>query len=97
MSQINLNKKTFVLLENSENGEVNSETLFDYKQEGTLITAKYSGETIIKGAIIGQLIASELFMVYHCITTSNELKAGKSIAQVFTNSEGRIELYLKWE
>ena len=36
MSQINLNNKTFVLLENSENGEVNSETGFIYKQEGTL-------------------------------------------------------------
>ena len=53
MSQINLNNKTFVLLKNSENEEVNSETLFDYKQEDTLVTAKYSGGTIIKSALIG--------------------------------------------
>ena len=49
MSQINLNNKTFILLENSENGVVNSETRFDYKQEGTLVTANYSGGTVIKG------------------------------------------------
>ena len=97
MSQINLNNKTFVLLENSENGEVNSETQFDYKQEGTLVTANYSGGTVLKGSIIGQLIAAELLMLYHCITSSNELKAGKAIAQVSTNSDGRIELHLKWE
>ena len=63
MYLINLNNKTFVLLENSENIEVNSETLFDYKQEDTLVTAKYSGGTIIKSALIGQLIDSELLMV----------------------------------
>jgi len=97
MSQINLNKKTFVLLENSENGVVNSETRFDYKQEGTLVTANYSGGTVIKGTIIGQLIAFDLFMLYHCITSSNELKAGKATAQVSTNSNGRIELHLKWK
>ena len=52
MSQINLNNKTFILLENSENGVVNSETRFDYKQEGTLVTANYSGGSVIKGTII---------------------------------------------
>ena len=36
-------------------------------------------------------------MLYHCITSSNELKAGKANAQVLTNSDGRIELHLKWE
>ena len=89
MPQINLNNKTFILLENSENGEVNSETYFHYKQQGTLVTADYSGGTVIKGSLVGQLIASELLMLYHCITTSNELKAGKATAQLTTNSEGR--------
>ena len=36
-------------------------------------------------------------MLYHCITSLNELKAGKANAQVLTNSDGRIELHLKWE
>ena len=97
MPQINLNNKTFILLENSENGEVNSETCFQYKQKGTLVTADYSGGTVIKGSLVGQLIASELLMLYHCVTTSNELKAGKATAQLTTNSEGRIELHLQWE
>jgi len=38
-----------------------------------------------------------LLMLYHCITTSNELKAGKATAQLTTNSDGRIELHLQWE
>ena len=97
MSQINLNNKTFVLLENSENGQVNKETLFEYKQEANLVTAEYSGGSILKGAIIGRLQGSELSMLYHCITSSNDLKAGKAIAQVSTNIDGKIELRLKWE
>jgi len=76
---------------------VNSETCFHYKQQGTHVTADYSGGTVIKGSLVGQLIASELLMLYHCITTSNELKAGKATAQLTTNSDGRIELHLQWE
>jgi len=36
-------------------------------------------------------------MLYHCITSSNELKAGRATVQVSSNSNGRIELHLKWE
>ncbi|MDB9835560.1 hypothetical protein OAC51_01510 [Flavobacteriaceae bacterium] len=97
MSQINLNNKTFVLLENSENGEVNCETLFNYKQHGTLVTADYSGGPILEGVIIGQFQGSELTMLYQCKTKKKELKAGKATAQVSTNSNGRIELHMKWE
>jgi len=71
------------------------ETLFVYKQVGAVVTIDYSCTTVIKVTIIGQLIASELFMLYHCITTSIEPKARKLIAQVSTNSDGRIELHLK--
>ena len=44
MSQINLNNKTFILLENSENGEVNSETCFHYKQQVRLLLQTIQAE-----------------------------------------------------
>ena len=51
MSGFNFNNKTFSLIENSENGKVNSETIFKYKQEGHLVTADYYGGIIKYGKI----------------------------------------------
>lgn len=40
---INYNGRTFVSIENTANGEVSSQTSFEYKQEGNIISATYSG------------------------------------------------------
>ena len=40
MKTYNLNNKKFVLLENSNNGEVNSTTIFEYQQKEDLVTAQ---------------------------------------------------------
>lgn len=97
MKNINLNNKTFSLIENSKNGETNSETIFKYKQEGNLVTADYYGGTIKYGKIIAHLKHDKLNMLYQCITTDNKLKAGKAVADIFFNEIGKIKLTLNWE
>ncbi len=97
MGKINFNNKTFLLVENSENGKVNSNTIFKYQQNGNLVTADYSGGTIKYGKIIAHLVDDKLHMLYQCFTTNNELKAGKAIANVSINTLGKIKLTLNWE
>jgi len=97
MSAFNFNNKTFSLIENSENGTVNSETLFHYKQEGNLVTADYYGGSIKYGKIIAHLSNKTLDMLYQCITTENELKAGKAIAKISLTDNKKIKLALNWE
>jgi hypothetical protein len=46
MPGFNFHNKTFSLIENSENGKVNSETIFKYQQDGSLVTADYFGGDI---------------------------------------------------
>jgi hypothetical protein len=36
-------------------------------------------------------------MLYQCLTTANELKAGKAQAKISFTSEGKIKLHLNWE
>ena len=96
MSEFNFNNKTFSLLENSENGKVNSETIFKYKQEGNLVTADYKGGTIKYGKIIAHLSNNSLNMLYQCITTENELKAGQAIAEISLTKDNKIKLKLNW-
>ncbi|WP_303318500.1 hypothetical protein Q4Q34_04105 [Flavivirga abyssicola] len=97
MAEFNFNNKTFFLIENSENGKVNSETIFKYKQKGNLVTADYYGGTIKYGKIIAHLKNDKLDMLYQCITTENELKAGKAVAQISVTSSNKIKLILNWE
>ncbi len=97
MSEFNFNNKTFSLVENSENGQVNSETLFKYKQDGDVITADYSGGTVIYGKIIGKLNNNSITMLYQCLTQDRQLKAGKAIANISITKDNKIKLKLNWE
>ena len=92
----NFNNKKFQLLENSENGETSPETTFYYKQDKNIVTAEYRGGTILYGIIIAVLENDLLNMLYQCVTTSNELKAGKAVAKVSMVNK-KIKLSLDWQ
>ena len=88
MSEFNFNNKIFYLLENSESGKVNSDTVFKYQQKDNVITADYYGGTIKYGKIIATLENNQLNMLYQCVTDEGQLKAGKALATVsFTESQ----------
>lgn len=97
MSEFNLNNRNFSLLVNSRNGKANSDTQFNYKQDENLVTADYFGGSIKYGKIIDLLNKNKLNMLYQCITTENELKAGKAIAEINFTEEGKMKLKLNWQ
>ena len=96
MKNIDFNNKTFSLITNSENGEVDETTIFEYEQKGDLVTANYYGGTIKYGKIIAVLKDDKLDMLYQCLTVDNELKAGKAIAHIIVTPEDKIRLKLHW-
>lgn len=95
--EINFNNKVFKLVQNSDQGSVSNQTKFVYKQEGNLVTADYYGGEIRYGKIIAELKNEKLYMMYQCMTITNELKAGKAIADITFNTKGKIILKLNWE
>ena len=97
MTEFDFNNKTFLLVKNTNNGHVNSETVFKYKQDGNLVTADYFGGSIKYGKIIADLQGDKLNMLYQCLTTDNELKAGKAIAIITLTEQGKIKLSLNWQ
>lgn len=94
---INFQNKTFSLLENSEKGVSSNQTIFKYQQDGNLVTADYSGGSIRYGKIIAQLKTNQLHMLYQCLTINDELKAGKAVADITLDKNGKIILHLNWE
>ncbi|KFF10093.1 hypothetical protein [Flavobacterium hydatis] len=97
MIDFNFNNKKFALIQNSDNGQVNTETIFNYKQNDNLVTADYFGGTIRYGKVIAELKGDELNMLYQCLTTDNQLKAGKAIAKIELTENNKIKLSLNWE
>ena len=94
---INFNNKTFYLVSNSDKGQVNSDTVFKYQQEGDLVTADYYGGTVKYGKIIAKLIDGKLEMLYQCLTEDGDLKAGCAIAEISKNEAGKLILSLQWK
>ncbi len=97
-SSINYDGKYFVAKSNTENGEVNEQTVFSYHQRGTVFFADYYGGEIIKGYMIGNVCSNgELDFYYQHINTNGHVKIGKchSIPRIMDN--GKIELHEEWQ
>lgn len=96
--KINYHNRRFRPIQNTENGETSSETIFHYKQEENIVTSEYSGGQIAKGSLIAVVSEnSELDMRYQQVNTKGELMTGicKSTPEILP--DGRIRLYEKWK
>jgi hypothetical protein len=95
---INYNGRKFVSVENTANGEVSSKTIFDYKQEGNILTATYSGGEIVKGTLIG-IVKDDgsIQFRYNHVNARNEIRGGQCYSTPETLPNGRIRLHEKWK
>ncbi len=92
-----LEDRFFTAIENSESGEVSSQTIFAYHQKGNVIWAEYSGGSIIKGFLLGTIDDNNnLHFNYQHINTDNKLKSG-SCDSVPKTENGILRFYEKWK
>ena len=98
MEEINYDNKIFVSIENTDNGEVNEETLFYYHQKENYIWAEYNGGKIIKGFLVGYINEmGKLIFHYEHINNEKIIRTGKCESEPHLLTDGRIELIEKWE
>ena len=96
--RISYNGKIFIPKSNTENGEVDEETIFYYFQKDDLFWAEYSGGDVLKGYIIGKVNEyAELDFHYQHLNKDSQVRIGKchSIPRILEN--GKIELQEKWQ
>ena len=92
------NGKFFVPVINTENGEVNNQTVFAYHQNGTILWAEYSGGEIKKGTMIGTVETNgELNFYYQHINQNNDIRVGKCHSVPHILDDGKIELSEQWK
>ncbi len=95
---INYNGRKFVSVQNTKNGEVSLETIFEYQQEGNILSATYSGGDIIKGTLIGIVRENGCLQFrYNHINSRNEIRGGQCVSTPEPLPDGRIRLHERWK
>jgi len=92
----NLNGKKFKSISNSNNGEVNSETIFHYRQFKNIVWSTYQGGDVLFGTLSGKFDKNKLIFTYQHQNIKGEFKTGKceSTPEIIDN---KIRLKEKWE
>lgn len=97
-TDISYDGKTFIPKMNTENGEVDSQTIFTYHQKGNMLWADYAGGEIIKGHLIGTVTQNgELDFYYHHINEQHQVRVGvcHSVPHILENE--KLELAEEWQ
>lgn len=95
---MNYNNIKFRPIQNSENGETTEETIFEYKQNGNILTSEYQGGEIVMGHLIGLVDEfGNIEMRYHQINIKGELMTGICYSKPETTVNGKIRLHEDWK
>lgn len=95
---MNYNGKRFRPVQNSENGEVSTDMIFEYEQKNQILKCSYSGSKIIEGHLLGLVDENgTIQMRYHQVNQQGELMTGicTSTPEIMTN--GKIRLHENWQ
>lgn len=98
MPHVNLHGRRFVVVENSRAGDaVVGETIFEFEQEGDLVSVQYSGGRVRKGGWIGVIRSDGAFefLIQH-VDTAGCLKGGQGLIRITTFPDGRLSLQEDW-
>ena len=83
---------------NTENGEVDGQTVFSYHQNGNLLWAEYSGGDVIKGTLIGTVKQNRcLEFTYQHVNTGMQTRVGMCQSRPKFLENGKLELTEEWQ
>ncbi|AOA58021.1 hypothetical protein [Acinetobacter larvae] len=98
ITPFNLSGKTFINTQNTENGEVDTQTIFYYSQQGDVIEADYRGGVVLTGHLMGRMTAPDRFhMVYHHLNLNGELRVGQCESTICIAPDGKLILQESWQ
>ncbi|WP_296384144.1 n-acetylglutamate synthase [Winogradskyella sp.] len=97
-SELNYNGKIFKPIKTTKNSETSNETIFEYKQNGNILTSDYSGGHIKQGHLIG-IVAKDgtIEMRYHQVNLDDILMTGTCVSKPEMLPNGKIRLHEKWK
>ncbi|WP_438280749.1 hypothetical protein [Pseudomonas alabamensis] len=91
-----LNNRRFTVANNTH-GLSGNGTVFHYFVDGGVITGTYQGGLIRLGSQVGRVTGhNTIELLYHCITTEDEMLAGWSRGEIGQDPYGRTTLRFVW-
>ncbi len=96
-TSINYDGRIFVPKVNTENGEVDRNTVFRYHQKENIIWAEYSGGDIRIGFLIGTVNSDgNLSFTYQHLNEAGQIRLGKCTSTPVLNGD-KLELHETWQ
>ncbi len=98
-NSLSLNGRRMHVVSTAEPGEVNSETLFEFTQDGSVVSARYVGGKVRLGYLVGAMSANCLSFRYVQVDNSGRLDSGHSTCEIRWMAEGRMRLieHFTWD
>ena len=97
MAEFNYNNRRFVGVENYDDGDLTSEVLFKYSQEGTEIRGTFSGGRVEQGKLVAELMpGGKLDMVWQYLNVDGEFVSGCCRSTPTVLPDGRYRLDEDW-
>lgn len=91
-------KRRFAAVSNGTNGDRDTETVFEYRQSGGRVRARYSGPGIVFGSLVAASDASgSLDMHYRRFTPEGALRAGQCRTTPEVLANGKLRLHEQWQ
>jgi GNAT superfamily N-acetyltransferase len=91
-------EKKFAIKNNTDNGDVSSDTIFLYHQIDNVIWAEYYGGNIVKGNILGNVNTDfTLDFFYHHINIDGKVRIGKCHSVPIITNDNKLELHEEWQ
>lgn len=98
MPTITYDGRRFRAVTNAPTGEVDADTVFDYRQEGNLVWATYRGGPIRFGTLIATVDADGgLDMRYQHLNRDGALMTGVCTSTPEVLPDGRLRLHERWQ
>ena len=97
MGDFDLEGRRFRTVQNSETGESGPETVFHYRQKGSVVWATYHGGNVAFGTLLAHAMAGgRLEIVYQHLNKHGEFRAGRGRARAEVLPDGRYRLHERW-
>ena len=93
---VSLDGRRFQSMAEVAGGEVGTETVFEYHEEGDLIWARYAGGAVRLGHLVGLRQGDRLEFRYSQLNTAGETSTGHCVSTVVTLPDGRLRLDETW-
>jgi hypothetical protein len=98
-SALSLNGLKMHVVSTAEVGEVNRDTIVDFSQEGSIISARYTGGKVRLGFLVGTINGRTGSFRYAQVDNEGHIDGGTSSYEIERTDAGRMRLveHFKWD